>query len=416
MAKRKKQPRLEDLIPDPVLRQKIQEGLASGKPISGEGGVFTELLQTIVDACLDGEMSVHMEESKANSETNRRNGRGQKKIKSEYGELEINPPRDRNGSFTPKLVEKRSRALGGGFDNIVLALYAQGNSNQDIQRLLKQMYGIEYSTSGISIITEQVWPRILEWQQRPLKGCYPIIYLDGMHFRIKEDGQFQDKMVYSVLGVDIEGQRDILGLYIDGAESSSNWSMVLDNLKSRGVEDIMFVCIDGLKGFKQAIQGIFPKAIVQRCIVHKVRNSVRFVSDKERKRMCADLRKIYTSSNREEATLALEVFETKWPKRGPKIAEKWRADWDELMVFMDYSEHIRRMIYTTNPIEALHRIIRKIVKSKGAWISERALRKQLFLSLQQNEKTWRRKAFHWLIIQQELEDKFGERFTKWLSD
>lgn len=416
MAKRKKVASLSDLIPDPEQRKKIQEGLTSGKPISGEGGVFTELLQSIVDACLDGEMTVHLDESKAKEELNRRNGRGKKTVKSEYGDLSLNPPRDRKGSFTPKLVEKRSRALGGGFDNIVLALYAQGNSNQDIQRLLKQMYGIEYSTSGISQITEQVWPRILEWQQRPLKGCYPIIYLDGMHFRIKEDGQFHDKMVYSVLGVDVEGQRDILGLYIDGAESSSNWSLVLDNLKSRGVEDLIFVCIDGLKGFKQAIQGIFPNAIVQRCIVHKVRNSVRFISDKDRKRMCSDLRKIYTSANRNEAQIALEVFETKWPKQGPKIAQKWRDDWEELMAFMDFSEHIRRMIYTTNPIEALHRIIRKIVKSKGAWISERALTKQLFLSLEQNEKSWKRKAFHWLIIQEELEDKFGDRFTKWLRE
>lgn len=416
MTKQKKTPSLEDLIPDSKLREQIQSGLAAGKPLSGEGGVFTELLQSIVNACLDGEMSVHLEESKAKSEKNRRNGKGKKVVKSEYGDLSITPPRDRNGSFTPKLVEKRSRALGGGFDNIVLALYAQGNSNQDIQRLLEQMYGIEYSTSGISTITEQVWPRILEWQQRPLKGCYPIIYLDGMYFRVKEDGQFQDKVVYSVLGVDIEGQRDVLGLYIGDAESSSNWSMVLDNLKTRGVEDLMFVCIDGLRGFKQAIQGIYPRAIVQRCIVHKVRNSVRFIGDKERKRMCSDLRKIYTSANREEAMIALEVFENKWPKQGPRIAEKWRKDWDELMVFMDYSEHIRRMIYTTNPIEALHRIIRKIVKSKGAWISERALRKQLFLSLEQNHKTWKRKAFHWLAIQQELEEKFGERFTRWLKE
>jgi len=239
MAKRKKSPSLEDLVPDAELRKKIQEGLVSGKPISGEGGIFTELLQSIVDACLDGEMSVHLDKEKSDTVSNRRNGKGKKVVKSEYGDLSLNPPRDRNGTFSPKIVEKRSRALGGGF-------------------------GIDYSSSGISIITEQVWPRILEWQQRPLKGCYPIIYLDGMHFRVKEDGQFHDKMVYSVLGVDIEGQRDILGLYIDGAESSSNWSIVLDNLKSRGVEDLMFVCIDGLSGFKQAIQGVYPNAIVQR--------------------------------------------------------------------------------------------------------------------------------------------------------
>ncbi|MBT8304266.1 MAG: IS256 family transposase [Bacteroidia bacterium] len=415
MAKKKQIPKLEDLITDEGQRKQIKEGLLSGKPLSGEGGVFTELLQSIVNACLDGEMDVHMDAEKSSEQTNRRNGRGQKKVKTEHGDLDLSPPRDRKGTFDPKIVEKRSRTLGGGFDKIILALYAQGNSTQDIQRLLKQMYGIDYSTSGISTITEQVWPRIQEWRQRPLKGCYPIIYLDGMHFRVKDDGQFRDKMVYSVLGVDVDGQRDVLGIYLDDAERSSHWVMVLDDIKSRGVEDLMFVCIDGLRGFKDAIQSVYPMAIIQRCIVHKVRNSVRYVSDKERKKVCADLRLVYTSANREAAQTALEELVVKWPKHGPRIAELWRKDWDDLMVFMDFSSHIRRMIYTTNPVEALHRVIRKILKSKGAWINERALIKQLFLALEQNEQSWKRKAFHWLAIQHELEEKFGERFTKWLD-
>jgi len=411
-----KAPKLEDLISDESYRKKIKEGLAAGKPLSGEGGIFTELLQSIVDSCLEGELEHHMASTSRDEKPNRRNGRGKKKVKSEFGELSLNPPRDRNGSFTPKIVEKRSRTLGGGFDNIILTLYAQGNSTEDIHRMLQNMYGIEYSTSAISLITEKVWPQILEWQNRPLKGCYPILYLDGMVFRIKQDGQFHNKVIYSVFGVDVDGNRDVLGLYIDGPESSTNWTLVLDDLKRRGVEELYFVCIDGLKGFKEAIKGIYPTAIVQRCIVHKIRNSVRFVSDKELKKICADLRLIYTAANRQQAGIALDQFEKKWGKKGKRIAELWRKDWDDLMAFMDYSQHIRRMIYTTNPVEALHRIIRKIVKAKGAWISEKALIKQLYLTLDQNQKSWKRKAFHWKAIQAEMEDKFGNEFSKWLEN
>lgn len=411
-----KVPKLEDLISDESYRKKITEGLASGKPLSGEGGIFTELLQSIVDSCLDGELDHHIQSQRAQDVSNRRNGRGKKKVKSEFGELSLHPPRDRHGSFDPKIVEKRSRKLGGGFDNIILTLYAQGNSVEDIHRMLQNMYGIDYSTSAISLITEKVWPQILEWQNRPLKGCYPIIYLDGMIFKIKVDGQFHNKVIYSVYGVDVQGNRDVLGLYIDGPESSTNWTLVLDDLRRRGVEELYFVCIDGLKGFKEAIKGIFPTAIIQRCIVHKIRNSVRYVSDKELKKICADLRLVYTAANRQQASIALDEFEKKWDKKGKRIAELWRKDWDDLMAFMDYSQHIRRMIYTTNPVEALHRIIRKIVKAKGAWISEKALIKQLYLTLDQNQKSWKRKSYHWKAIQAEMEEKFGNDFSKWLEN
>ena len=334
MSKKKKSLSASDLSDE--ARQKIIEGLYAGKSLSGNNGVFTELLQQIIDGCLDVEMDMHLDEQKAQEINNRRNGRGSKKVKSQFGDLSLSPPRDRNSSFSPELVEKRSRKLGSGFDNIILALYSQGNSVEDISRLIKQMYGVDYSTSAISLVTDKVLPMVLEWQNRPLSSCYAILYLDGIYFRVKEDGRFTEKVVYSLYGVDLQGQRDVLGLYIEGSESTSNWSVVLDDIKRRGVEKLFFVCIDGLSGFRDAIKSFFPNSIVQRCIVHKVRNSIRFIPDKDRKKICADLRKIYGAVDRTQAELALEEFEIKWGQRGKRIADSWRKDWEDLMAFMVY--------------------------------------------------------------------------------
>ena len=413
--KRKKKPRLSDIIPDEKYRKEIEEGLLSGKELLGPEGVFKTLLQSVIDASLEGELDHHLDETKAEGKTNRRNGHGKKRLKSKAGELEIHPPRDRAGTFEPMLVEKRKRTLKGGLANIIIALYAKGNSVDDIHRLLQEIYGIEYSTTAISRITDRVWPEILEWQRRPLQPCYMILYLDGIHFRVKQDGVFVDKCVYTIYSIDVEGNRDVLGIYMSDHESATKWGIILEDLKSRGVQDVFIACIDGLKGFKSSIQQVFPKAIVQRCIVHKIRNSIRFISDKDRKKLCADLRQVYSSPTKEQAALALDIFEEKWKKQGTRIANKWREDWEELMAFMDFSPAIRKMIYTTNPVEALHRIIRKVTKSKGAWISEKALIKQLFLTLMQSEKSWKKKVFNHLAIQAEFAEKFDERFTKWVQ-
>ena len=413
--RKQRKPRLSDIIPDERYRKEIEQGLLSGKDWIGPNGVFSTLLQSIVDASLEGEMDHHLSESKKKGDKNRRNGHGKKSIKTKAGELEIHPPRDRSGTFNPVIVEKRSRLIKGGIDEIILALYAKGNSVDDIHKLLYQLYGIEYSSTAISTITDRVWPRILEWQNRPLEACYMILYLDGIHFRVKEDGAFIDKCVYSLYSIDVEGNRDVLGIYLSENESSTQWGIVLEDLKKRGLQDIFIACIDGLPGFKKAIQEVFPKTIVQRCIVHKIRNSMRFVPDKNRKKICSDLRKVYSSSSRDQAEIALQVFEEKWGTQGSRIAKLWRKDWDELLAFMDFSPAIRRIIYTTNPVEALHRIIRKVTKSKGAWVSEKALIKQLYLTLMQSESSWKRKAFNHLSIQAEFAEKFGDRFTQWVE-
>jgi len=414
--KREKKKRLSYLIKDKELLSELQQALYSDKPLLGpEGGIFIDLLQAMVNASLEGEMDYHLEQEQASESENRRNGHIKKTVKSAAGKLAIETPRDRKSNFEPVLIGKRKRELKDGLEGTILALYAQGNSNEDIHRMLQKIYGIEYSTSAISRITDRVWPQINEWQQRSLSPCYVILYLDGIFFRVKEDGQFKTRTVYSVYGVDVEGNRDILGIYLQGKESSNEWLLVLEDLKRRGVEDVFFTCIDGLPGFKNVIHQVFPGAIVQRCIVHKVRNSVRYASDKEYKALCKDLRLVYTAANKDLAAIALDNFEKKWGRKGERIAELWRKDWEELMPFMEYSEALRRMIYTTNPVENLHRIIRKVIKGKGAWISERALIKQLYLALMQNKKSWNRKAFAWKSVQEQLEFKFGERFSKWLN-
>ena len=413
--KKKKSARLIDIIPDAVHREKIESGLKRGDRWLGPQGIFSELLQSIVNAALEGEMDVHIQDQSLEGLTNRRNGKMHKTVRSEAGPLELHPPRDRNGSFNPVIVEKRKKELKGGLEEVIISLYAKGNSVEDIHNLLYKIYGIEYSTSSISLVTDRVMPKILEWQQRPLAPCYMILYLDGIHYRVKQDGVYLEKCVYSVYGVDIEGNRDVLGIYLSATESSSEWGLILEDLKRRGVSELFFVCIDGLKGFKQAINTVFPSAMIQRCIVHKIRNSIRFVSDKDRSALCADLRKIYTAANIDQAKMALDEFRTKWGRMGKKIADSWEADWEELMTYMDFSQPIRKMIYTTNPVEALHRILRKVTKSKGAWISEKALIKQLYLTLMESEKSWKKRAFNHLSLQGEMEQKFGERYTKWIS-
>jgi transposase-like protein len=410
-----KTPRLKDIIPNDAYREKIENGLKRGDRLLGSDGIFSELLQSIINAALEGEMDVHMQENLEQGISNRRNGKLAKSVRSEAGPFTLETPRDRNGTFEPIIVEKRKKELNKGLDEIIISLYGKGNSVEDIQALLHKIYGIDYSTSSISLVTDRVMPTILEWQQRPLNACYLILYLDGIHYRVKQDGVYVEKCVYSVYSIDVDGNRDVLGIYLSANESANQWGLILEDLARRGVQDLFFVCVDGLKGFKQAINTVFPNAIVQRCIVHKIRNSVRFVADKDRKLLCGDLRKIYSAATIDQAKMALDVFRSTWGRLGEKIASSWEADWDELMAFMDFSAPIKRMIYTTNPVEALHRVLRKVTKSKGAWINEKALTKQLYLTLMESEKSWKKKAFNHVSLQAEMEDKFGERYTRWLT-
>jgi transposase-like protein len=412
-GRKERHPRMEDLIPDDARRKEVLSRLYNGDPILGDGGIFTDMLQSMVNAALEGELDHNLNEKHAGA-NNRRNGHMAKVVRSAAGPLTIRTPRDRNGEHDPILIKKWERELGTGIDEIILSLYARGQSVEDVRYQLRQLYGLEVSAGMISSVTERVWEEIIDWQQRPLFSCYAVIYLDAIHYKVREAGQVISKAIYTCYGVNVEGQRDILGLYLHESEGSRQWGLILEDLKRRGVEDVFFFCVDGLTGFTDVIEQVYPQSIVQRCIVHMIRTSTRFVSDKDLKKVCSDLRKIYTSANRQQAETALEAFGEKWDDKYKEIRPKWEKNWEELMAFMDYGEHIRRMIYTTNPVEALHRIMRKVTKSKGAWSNDKGLIKQLYLSLKYNEKSWKKKAFNWTAIQRELINKFGERYEKHL--
>src|SRR6056297_368459 len=412
--KKQKKERLEELIPDPEKRKEVLDRMYKGEPILGEGGIFTDMLQTFVNAALEGEMDNHIEQSKVNKTPNRRNGHNKKEARSSAGPLSINTPRDRSGTHNPLLIEKWDRSLDSGLDDIIMSLYARGQSVEDVRYQLKELYGVEVSAGVISSVTERVWQEIVAWQQRHLSACYVVVYLDAIHYRVREDGKVKNKAIYSAYGINADGQRDILGLYLNESEGARQWGLILEDLKRRGVVEVFFFCIDGLSGFKDVIEEVYPNSIVQRCIVHMVRSSTRFVNYKYIKSVCSDLRKVYTSANRDQAEIALKAFGEKWDKKYKEIRPKWEKDWEELIAFMDYSQNIRRMIYTTNPVEALHRIMRKVTKSKGAWSNDKGLLKQLYLSLKSNQKSWKKKAFNWTAVQRELIDQFGERYEKYL--
>lgn len=395
----------------PKLESELRDHLKSKKPLFGEESPFSNLLQSMVNTMLEREMDNHLSETKAKGKKNKRNGHNHKKVISEDGELYISTPRDRLGTFEPEIIGKRERQLSSGLDKQIMALYAQGNSIEDVRRLLKDMYSVDISSGKISSTTDKVLPELQKWRERELRSYYSIIYLDAIHFKVRHEGKYKSQAFYTVYAVDWYGERDLLGMYVNESEGASNWGMVLQDLKKRGLEDVIVVCVDDLKGFSQVIKEEFPQAIIQKCIVHQIRNSLKYVQDKERKSVAGALRKIYTSATLQAAEDALKVFDQKWGKKYKYIVEQWTDKWEELTAFMDFKAPLRRMIYTTNPVEALHRIIRKLIKGKAAWSSRTALIKQLYLSLMQNKKSWKRKAYNWKSIQLELLNQYPERIN-----
>jgi len=394
---------------NPELENKLRKHLKSKKPLFGEDSPFSGLLQSMVNTMLEGEMEDHLEQGKKRGKKNKRNGHNHKKVISEEGELYISTPRDRDGSFEPEIIGKRERQLSSGLDKQILALYAQGNSIEDVRRLLLDMYYVEISAGKISAITDKVLPEIQQWRDRQLRTFYPILYLDAIHFKVRHEGKYSSQAFYTAYSVDWYGNRDLLGMYVSDSEGANTWGMVLQDLRKRGVTDVLVVCVDDLTGFSSVIKEEFPQSIIQKCIVHQIRNSLKYVQDKEKKKVAADLKKIYTAATRQAAEDALKVFDQIWGEKYKYIVEQWTSKWDELTAFFDFQAPLRRMIYTTNPVEALHRIIRKLIKGKAAWSSRNALIKQLYLSLMQNKKSWKRKAYNWKSIQLELLNQYPER-------
>lgn len=388
-------------------KQKAAEELKSGKELSGKDGVLLPLLKDFLEGALEGEMDAFIKDK---PDGNRRNGKLKKTVKTDYGSLKINTPRDRQSDFEPELLAKRQRTLGEAFENRILSLYAKGFSYLQIQDHLLDLYGMDVSTGKLSAITDKVIPSIKEWQSRRLDVFYPIIWLDAMHFKVRENNQVVSKAVYIIIGLNSAGKKELLGMYISESEGARFWLSVLSDIQSRGVNDILICCIDNLKGFTEAIETIYPKADIQVCIIHQIRNSKKYLSYKDSSSFNCDLKSIYKAANLSEAELALDAFEQKWNKKYPLAVKSWKNNWHHLTRYYDYSLSIRKIMYTTNIIEGFNRQIRRITKTKGAFTNEIALLKLLYLAQEDITKKWTGPQNGWKQIKQELIIKFGNRY------
>jgi putative transposase len=366
----------------------------------------------MVERVLEAELTAHLGYAPhvryGTEEHNARNGKGQKTVQTDTGPVDLAVPRDRNGSFTPQLVPKRQRRLEG-FDAKVLSLYARGLSTREIQGHLEELYGTEVSPTLISTITDAVLEDVRTWQARPLASVYPILYFDALFVKSRQEGPVQTKAVYLALGVTIDGEKELLGVWLSESEGAKFWLSVFTELKNRGVQDCFIACVDGLQGLPEAIEGVFPQTQVQLCIVHKVRNSLRYVPWRERRAVAADLRAIYGATTLTAAEQALERFADRWDTKYPAISPSWLADWDRLTVFFDYPPAIRRAVYTTNAIESLNYSLRKVLKGRSAFPNDESIIKVLYMGLQHVAKKWTQPIPEWKAALNQFVILFGER-------
>lgn len=368
--------------------------LKAGKPLSGKDGVMMPLIKRIVEAALKGEVEAHLDAEPPETR-NRKNGKSSKTVRSDYGTFELETPRDRNATFEPEIVKKRQTTLGKSLDDKIIALYGLGMSYTDIARHMEDMYGIELSSATLSSITDNILPVIREWQARPLEEIYPFVWMDAMHYKVREEGKVVAKAVYTILALNARGIKDVIGIYISESEGANFWLQVLTDLSNRGVKDILIASIDGLKGFSEAIKTIFPLAEVQLCIVHQIRNSLRYIASKDQKAFMRDLKEVYKAVTKQLAEQKLADLEAAWGKKYALVIKSWRANWEELSAFFKYPEEIRRIIYTTNVVEGFHRQIRKVTKTKGAFSNETSLLKLIYLAIQNISRKWTMPPRNW---------------------
>ena len=390
------------------LKQKALRQFKTGQSLFGKDGAFAPLLQEFIESALEAEMQEHLDEEEREL-GNKRNGKKTKQVKSSSGTLTIRTPQDRKSRFEPNIVKKRQTILADSLESKIIGLYAKGMSFRDISSHIKEMYDTEISATTLSEITDRVVPKIKLWQNRSLESMYTIVWMDAMYFKVRQEGKVKTKVLYNVLGINQYGYKELLGMYFSKSEGAKFWMQVLTDLQNRGVEDILIACIDNLSGFASAIQSIFPHAEVQTCIVHQIRNSLKYVSYKDYKALAKDLKLIYTAASKEAAEMELLNFEEKWAKQYPIIAKSWQDNWDKLSTFFQYTHRIRKLIYTTNPIEGYHRQIRKVTKTKGAFPSEQALLKLVYLVSQEVMKKWTSPLQNWGLTVQQLAIHFGDR-------
>lgn len=393
----------------------IEELVKSGKTLDellSEGGELRQLYKRIAERTLEAEMASHLgyapHAAAGRGSGNSRNGKSKKALVGDHGSVEIAVPRDRNGSFEPKFIRKHQRRAEG-FDERIIGLYARGMSTREIQSFLEEAYGVEVSPTFISQVTDAVLDEVRAWQARPLDAVYPIVYLDALVTKSRQEGAVSSRHVYVALGVNLQGEKELLGLWLAQSEGAKFWLSILTELKNRGVNDLLIACVDGLRGFGEAIEAVYPQTQVQQCIVHQVRHSLHYVPWKERKAVAAALRRIYTAPTAEAAERELATFESMWGEKYPRIGPSWRANWHRLCVFFDYPPEIRKVIYTTNAVESLNASLQKVLKQRKAFPNDEAILKVLYLALHQVARKWTMPVQNWKQALNQLSILFGER-------
>ena len=380
------------------------KAIQSGQAITGKDGVLAPLVKQLTEAALEGEFDSHLADDVAG---NRRNGKSKKTVKSTSGEFELETPRDRAGTFEPKLVKKHQRTVSDEIEAKILSMFGVGLSYSDIASQVQEMYGISVSTATISTITDKLIDEVKTWQARPLDSVYPFVWLDAMHYKIRDKGRYRTKAVYTVLALNMDGKKEVLGLYLSESEGGNFWLSVLTDLQNRGVADILIASVDGLTGFPEAIASIFPQTEVQLCIVHQIRNSLRYVASKNHKAFLVDLKRVYRAKSLGEA--ALDELESIWGEKYPIVIKSWRTKWEHLSAYFKYPEDIRRIIYTTNSIEAVHRQFRKLTKTKGGFPNDDSLLKLLYMGVVNASKKWTMPIHNWNLTVSQLSIFFEGR-------
>jgi len=389
-------------------KKKALEKFRQGKHLLGKDGAFQPLLKEFLESALEAEATEHLDLDER-SNGNRRNGTSKKLLKTSDGSFELETPRDRNGTFEPEIVKKRETILADNLEDKIIGLYGLGMSLRDISNHIEEMYGSSISATTLSEITDRVIPKIKEWQGRPLDEVYCIVWMDAMFYKVKTEGKVVSKAVYNILGITTEGKKELLGMYVSESEGANFWLSVLTDLHNRGVKDMLIVCIDNLKGFEEAIISIYPGAEVQSCIVHQIRNSLKYVASKNQKEFMVDLKLVYKADTKELAETNLDALDVKWGNKYPIVINSWRNNWHKLSTFFKYTSDIRKVIYTTNTIEGFHRQVRKVTKNKTAFTSDMALLKLIYLAQRNISKKWTSPLQNWSLAVSQLSIIFGDR-------
>ncbi len=390
------------------MERKALEQFTTGKSLFGKDGAFAPLLQNFLDRALEVEMEAHLDVDER-SRGNKRNGKGGKTLKTGVGTFKVKTPQDRHSSFEPEIVKKRQTILADNLADKIIGLYGLGMSYRDICGHIKEMYDTEISHNVLTEITDRIIPDIKAWQRRPIDAMYCIVWLDAMHYKVKVDGRVKHRAVYNILGINKDGYKEVLGMYISESEGANFWLQVLTDLNNRGLKDILIACTDNLKGFTDAILSIFPKTDVQLCIVHQIRNSLKYVASKDQKEFMRGLKLVYRANSKEEAEDELLNLEGKWGEKYPVVIESWQNNWEHLSSYFAYAAPIRKIIYTTNTVEGFHRQVRKVTKTKGAFTSDMALMKLIYLATRNIEKKWASPLQNWGATAQQLFIKFEGR-------